>query len=75
MNPWVKNTIGVIASIVVLSIAFVIGSVFMLHSSLPEYSGSVKLSNVKNKINIYRDNFGIPYIYAESDEDAYLHKM
>ncbi len=39
--------------------------------SLPQYEGEVKISGLKNPIEIYRDSFAITHIAAVNDEDAY----
>jgi len=39
--------------------------------AIPNYSENVKLKGLKNKVTIYRDNYGIPHIYAQNDEDLY----
>lgn len=70
MQNWTKITLGVTASIIILIIAG--GYIFynMLRSSLPEYDGRITSSSIKNNIEVYRDSLAIPYIIAESDEDA-----
>jgi len=78
MNPWIKNTLGAIAVFILLAIVVIIGSIYMLKSSLPDYSGEIAVSNIDQKVEIYRDNFGIPFVNANSDLDAtfalgYLH--
>lgn len=78
MPKWIKIFIGIIFSIIIV---FVVGGYFiekMLKSSLPEYSGELKTGGIKNDVEIYRDSMAVPYIFAESDEDAafalgYLH--
>ena len=78
MPKWIKVTIGLTVSFIVI---FLVGGYFierMLKSSLPDYSGEQKTSSIKNNIEIYRDSMAVPYIIADSDEDAafalgYLH--
>lgn len=78
MPRWIKIVIGILFSILFI---FLIGGYFiekMLKSSLPEYSGELKTDGIKKDIEIFRDSMAIPYIFAESDEDAafalgYLH--
>lgn len=70
MPKWLKVIIGIIFSILIV---FLVGGYFvekMLNSSLPEYSGSLKSGGIKNDIEIFRDSLAVPYIFAESDEDA-----
>ncbi|MEO8233178.1 MAG: penicillin acylase family protein, partial [Ignavibacteriota bacterium] len=78
MRKWKKILIGLSAAFV---ITFVIaGAIFynMLSSSLPQYSGTISSSKINSNIEVYRDSFAVPYIIAQSDEDAafalgYLH--
>ncbi|GGW22493.1 penicillin amidase [Arenibacter certesii] len=37
----------------------------------PKYSGEQELSNLKDKVEVYYDSYGIPHIYAQEEEDAY----
>ena len=78
MRKWKKILIGLSVTIIITFI--IAGGIFynMLSSSLPQYSGEIKSSKIINDIEIYRDSFAVPYIIAQSDEDAafalgYLH--
>lgn len=78
MRPWLKITIGLVSSIL---LAFIIGGYFMfrmLNNSLPIYKGELKVTGLKDKVEIYRDSMAVPYIFSNNDEDAafalgYLH--
>ncbi|MFO7525338.1 MAG: penicillin acylase family protein [Ignavibacteriaceae bacterium] len=78
MPKWIKVLIGLTVSFIII---FLVGGYFigqMLKASLPEYSGELKTSSIKNNIDVYRDSLAVPYIFADSDEDAafalgYLH--
>ena len=78
MRKWKKVLIGLtLTSIITFIIA---GGIFynMLSESIPKYSGEIISSKIINDIQIYRDSFAVPYILAQSDEDAafalgYLH--
>jgi penicillin amidase len=70
MPRWVKITIGVVLSVVLV---FIIGGFFfykMLTSSLPDYDGKIASQMISSDIEIYRDSMAIPYIVANNDEDA-----
>lgn len=70
MQNWIKITIGITASLIILIAAG--GYIFykMLTSSLPVYEGEIYSASIKNEIKIYRDSLAIPYIIAENDEDV-----
>ena len=40
--------------------------------SYPFVEGEIKLSGLDGPVEIYRDSFGIPHIYAESHHDLFL---
>ncbi len=78
MRKWKKIFIGL--SFTFLMIFIIAGWIFhnMLASSLPQYSGEISSSKIISDIEVYRDSFAVPYIIAQSDEDAafalgYLH--
>jgi len=70
MQRWLKVTIGIISSLIIL--LSVGGYIIyrLLSSSLPGYSGKISVKNIKDEISIYRDSMAIPYIIAKSDADA-----
>ena len=78
MRKWKKILIGLSITIIITFI--IAGGIFhhMLSSSLPQYSGKISSSKITSDIEVYRDSFAVPYIIAQSDEDAafalgYLH--
>jgi penicillin amidase len=36
----------------------------------PTYSGKLKLSSLKNEVEVYYDTYGVPHIYAQNEIDA-----
>ena len=70
MHRWKKILIGVTATLLVIIIAFSFISYYMLKKSLPEYNGEIKAEGLINQIEIFRDNYAVPFIKAENDEDA-----
>jgi len=70
MRTWLKVTIGIVVSSLIIII--VGGYIFynMLKTSLPVYEGELKTQNIKVEIKVYFDSLAVPYIFAENDEDA-----
>jgi penicillin amidase len=70
MQRWLKVTIGIISTlIIVLSIGgFIVYK--LLASSLPDYSGEINVKGINGDIRIYRDSLAVPYIIAKSNTDA-----
>ncbi len=49
-----------------------IGIFFYWQHLKPTYKGNLKLSNLKEPVTVYYDNIGVPHIYANNQEDAYI---
>jgi penicillin amidase len=64
-----KTVLIVILSLLLLATA---AAYLYLNSLTPQYSGEIKVKGLQSTVNTYTDDFGIPHIYAESEEDAYL---
>jgi penicillin G amidase len=58
----------------ILSLTLVLALVVYIYlkSTLPDYEGTLSIQGIENKVEIIRDSFGMPHIYAESDNDAYF---
>ena len=70
MQRWLKITIGISTSVIILF--FIGGYIFykMLTATLPEYSGEINAPGISEPIKIYRDSMAVPYIVAHDDKDA-----
>ena len=43
-----------------------------LTAAIPQLSGEIQLKGLSNKVEVYRDDLGIPYVRAENEPDAFL---
>lgn len=48
------------------------GVYLFLTSTKPTYSGQLQLTGLKESVEVYYDNYGIPHIYAQNEPDAYF---
>lgn len=72
MNRTLKIVIGLSAFILVsLTVLFILGIVLIRRSFTP-YDGKVRVHFISEKVNIYRDSYGVPHIEATSEYDAYF---
>ena len=56
---------------VLITILIVIGLLF--YSQLkPTYKGNIELSGIQNETTIHFDDYGVPHIYADTQEDAFI---
>ncbi|MFC2134282.1 penicillin acylase family protein [Bacteroidota bacterium] len=70
MKHWIKVTLSLCVSIVVLISFIALYSYVLLHSPLPEYSGELTVQGISGEVKIYRDQHAVPYIIALREEDA-----
>jgi len=50
------------------------GTIWLRHVSrkaLPDYNTDVMLNGLREPVEVLRDTFGIPHVYAENDQDLY----
>jgi penicillin amidase len=43
-----------------------------LRSTLPDYNGEIVVPEIGKPVDIIRDSYGMPHIYAQTDADAYF---
>ncbi|MDX1591689.1 MAG: penicillin acylase family protein [Balneolaceae bacterium] len=56
----------------VLSGFAVIGIYWTFVRPLPDYSAVIESTNLSSTVDIHWDSYGVPYIYAENEEDLYF---
>jgi penicillin amidase len=72
MSPWLKWLgLGFALSLVVLA-ALVGGGWFWLRGSLPQIDGEIVLAGPHAQIEILRDAYGVPHIFAADPHDAFF---
>ena len=64
--------VSIISIIVVLAIVLGVVGVYLARSSFPRVSGEVKLTGLNFPVDIYRDSYGIPNIYAQTTYDLFF---
>ncbi len=72
MNKYVKTFLGII--IVAIPVLIVLGVVFNNLSKRSFYpdSGEIAVTGLKQSVKLYFDDYGVPQIYAQNEEDAYF---
>lgn len=63
-----KITIGLLSLVALI----LIGLFGYLYYLLPYYNGERKITGIKNEVKIYYDEFAVPHIFAQSNEDAFI---
>jgi len=49
-----------------------IGAYAYLRSTLPDYDGNITVQGITRPVEIIRDAYGMPHIYAQTDADAFF---
>lgn len=62
----------ILATLIILILIFLGGVYFYIQSFGPTYEGEIKLEGLDQEVHIYFDEFGIPHIYGQTEEDVYF---
>jgi penicillin G amidase len=57
--------------VMTLAVLIVAGGYGYLLTTSPNYSGTVILNGLSHEVEVLYDDYGIPHIYAQQEEDAY----
>ncbi|RJP21914.1 MAG: penicillin acylase family protein [Candidatus Abyssobacteria bacterium SURF_5] len=70
VNMKKRNIIGGILFLLMVAGLILVGIVrIQLGRSLPEVSGKINVKGLSAQVDVYRDEYGIPHIYAENRRD------
>ncbi|MEM7333213.1 MAG: penicillin acylase family protein, partial [Chloroflexota bacterium] len=72
MNRSTKIGLGIGGFIVLLILAIVIAGFVVVRRPFPDTSGTISLAGLQEPVEIYRDEFGIPHIYAQNEHDLFF---
>lgn len=66
---WIKR---IIIGLLALVLVIVVAGYMWLRSSKPEYTGNLSVPGLKEQVEVYFDDYGVPHIYAKNNHDLYL---
>jgi len=69
MRRFLRKMLFILALVVVLS---VLGFVWMSRRSFPQTKGTLTFQGLQAPVDIYRDEYGIPHIYASNPHDLFF---
>jgi penicillin G amidase len=67
-----KGIIGIVATIVIVVLAGGAIGYLLVTRSFPKISGTVYVQGPLHEIKVYRDEYGVPHIRAQSEYDAFF---
>ncbi|MEX1138405.1 MAG: penicillin acylase family protein [Bacteroidota bacterium] len=72
MQKRTRILIGISFSIITILVALLFLAHHLATRSFPKTDGSVSVRGLQARVNIYRDPFGVPHIFADSPLDAWF---
>jgi penicillin G amidase len=73
MSPKLRRLLVSILSVIGILLLFMLAvGLYLPRASFPRTSGEVKLSGLDSSVDIYRDSYGIPHIYAQTSPDLFF---
>jgi penicillin amidase len=64
--------ISIVSVIIVLALVLGVFSIFTVRRSFPQTNGEIKLSGLNYPVDVYRDSYGIPNLYAQTPHDLFF---
>jgi penicillin amidase len=62
--------IGLIFIVILCTGTFI--GYYLVTRSFPKVSGTINVKGLEQEVKVYRDEFGVPHIYAQSEYDAFF---
>lgn len=64
--------LGVLILVLVLGVAAAVTRFMLIPRSFPQVEGQLRLRGLDGPVDVYRDSFGVPHLYATSEHDLYM---
>ncbi len=68
----ILKVLRIIFNLIIIFILLLVAGVIYLRTGLPRMGGTFLFPDLNASVEIIRDHYGIPHIYAQSDEAAYF---
>lgn len=72
MKTLKRILLGVLILVAVIMLAGIFFIRHISHASLPDYDANVSLTGLFEPVEVFRDSFAIPHVYARNEHDLYL---
>ena len=67
-----KGIIGTVATIILVMLAVGAVGYYLVTRSFPKISGTISVQGLTHEVKVYRDEYGVPHISAQSEYDAFF---
>ncbi|MCX6134647.1 MAG: penicillin acylase family protein [Ignavibacteriales bacterium] len=71
MHLRLKVFLGVLGTLTVLTLSLTVFFYYLITKSYPATSGTENVVGIQAEVQVYRDDYGVPHVYANSEHDAY----
>ena len=68
----ILKVLRIVFNLIIIFILLLVAGVIYLRTGLPRMSGTFLFADLDTSVEIIRDRYGIPHIYAQSNEAAYF---
>lgn len=72
MASRLKVFLGVLGTLALLCLALLFFFYYLITKSFPQTSGSLTVSGISSDVQVYRDEYGVPHVFGDSDNDVYF---
>jgi penicillin amidase len=72
MRRFVRFGLAILAVVLVLAIIIAVAIFVVVRRPFPQTDGTVTVAGLNAEVEIYRDEFGIPHIYAQNQNDLFF---
>ncbi len=70
---WVLRILGAIVGLILIALIVVlVAGVFLVRRPHPKIDGGITVEGLKEPVDIYRDDMGIPHIFAQNTADMFF---
>ncbi len=67
-----KILLSFLVLIVVMAGAAIVFISYLSHRAVPDYNKDISLQGLHAPVEVYRDSFAVPHVYAQDEHDLYL---
>ena len=68
-----KVVVGVLVLVLVFVLLLVGGAyVVFVGSTFPQTNGTLPVTGLQSRVEVYRDKWGVPHLYAENEHDLFF---
>lgn len=72
MPRLVKIVFGIVGMVIIILVVVILLGIRLVKKSLPQPNGTVVVVGLHHPVKIYRDQYGVPHIFAEDEEDLFF---